>query len=97
MYCACGQPLPVVVTLLGTFPRAGRTRCDGCQLREVRTDMARAGERDAARRERRHDTDYPPDVDPRHVGPCARCHTLHERYGPAGQPLCAGCRPRDAA
>lgn len=25
------------------------------------------------------------------TGPCARCQTRHERYGPQGRPLCARC------
>lgn len=26
------------------------------------------------------------------TGPCARCGAPHERYGPAGRPLCPTCR-----
>lgn len=99
MSCPCGQPLPVVVTPLGTFPRAGHIRCHTCQIREVRAAMARSEAAGEARRERRHNTDYPPGVDPRLVGPCARCQTLHERYGRNGRPLCVSCAPppQDAA
>lgn len=26
------------------------------------------------------------------IGPCARCHAYHHRYGRGGQPLCPKCR-----
>ena len=31
------------------------------------------------------------------VGPCTKCGAPHERYGPAGRPLCAECSPGSAA
>lgn len=29
------------------------------------------------------------------TGPCARCQTPHERYGPLGKPLCDRCGTPD--
>lgn len=33
-----------------------------------------------------------PTPKPDATGPCIRCGQRHQRYGPAGQPLCPACR-----